>query len=145
MASSNIQGETPHLVENPEQTPQTTSDTAPLPPATSESTQAPARRDAQPAAPGGGAPRPASDASARKYYAITELNEAKPKDLLAIAKELGVTDITADMNKQDVITRVLQAQTEAQGNIFAQGILEIVEDGFGFLRRRSVLASRDDV
>src|ERR671937_742131 len=49
------------------------------------------------------------------------------------------------MNKQDVITRVLQAQTEAQGNIFAQGILEIVEDGFGFLRRRSLLPSPDDV
>src|SRR5207245_3692227 len=49
------------------------------------------------------------------------------------------------MNKQDVITRILQAQTEAQGNIFAQGSPEIVEDGFGFLRRRSLLPSPDDV
>ena len=103
----------------------------------SAATNAPAatvtRREAPPAAP------------SRKYYTITELTEAKPKDLLAYAKEFGVTDITPGMNKQDVITRILQGQTEAQGNIFAQGILEIVEDGFGFLRRRSLLPSPDDV
>ncbi len=102
------------------------------------------RRDAPPAAPGGG-PRSASEASVRKYYTITELNEAKPKDMLAIAKEFGVTDITPATLKPELITRILQAQTEAQGNIFAQGILEIVEDGFGFLRRRSLLPSPDDV
>ncbi len=103
-------------------------------PAKAENGATPApRREAQPAAP------------SRKYYTITELTEAKPKDLLAIAKEFGAADITPAMNKQDVITRILQAQTEAQGNIFAQGILEIVEDGFGFLRRRSLLPSPDDV
>jgi len=91
------------------------------------------RRDAAPPAP------------SRKYYTITELNEAKPKDMLAIAKEFGVTDITPTTAKAELITRILQAQTEAQGNIFAQGILEIVEDGFGFLRRRSLLPSPDDV
>ena len=103
------------------------------------------RRDPTPAAPGGAAPRSASEASVRKYYTITELNEAKPKDMLAIAKEFGVTDITPATAKPELITRILQAQTEAQGNIFAQGILEIVEDGFGFLRRRSLLPSPDDV
>jgi transcription termination factor Rho len=91
------------------------------------------RREAAPAAP------------SRKYYTITELNEAKPKDMLAIAKEFSVTDITPATTKPELITRILQAQTEAQGNIFAQGILEIVEDGFGFLRRRSLLPSPDDV
>src|SRR5436309_11874145 len=62
-----------------------------------------------------------------------------------MAKEFSVSDINADMNKQDLITRILQAQTEAQGHIFAQGIVEIVEDGFGFLRRRSLLPSPEDV
>jgi len=81
----------------------------------------------------------------RKYYSITELNEKKGKGLLEIAKEFGVSDLAGVTNKQDVILRVLQAQTEAQGNIFAQGILEIVEDGFGFLRRRSLLPSPEDV
>ncbi|TMG56966.1 MAG: transcription termination factor Rho [Chloroflexi bacterium] len=82
--------------------------------------------------------------ASRKYYTITELNQAKQKELADIAKEFNVEG-AAGLPKQDLITRVLQAQTEAQGNIFAQGILEIVEDGFGFLRRRSLLPSPEDV
>ena len=83
-------------------------------------------------------------ASSRKYYTITELNEKKQKELAEIAKEFNVEG-AAGLGQQDLITRILQAQTEAQGNIFAQGILEIVEDGFGFLRRRSLLPSPEDV
>jgi len=143
-------------VDNPEQNPQTTapengaSTTSSTEPTAATATAEPAAPSApRREAPGGGGPRSASEASvavpSRKYYTITELTEAKPKDLLAMAKEFAVADITSDMNKQDVITRILQAQTEAQGNIFAQGILEIVEDGFGFLRRRSLLPSPDDV
>ena len=90
------------------------------------------RREAPPAAP------------SRKYYTITELNEKKQKELAEIAKEFNVEG-AAGLGQQDLITRILQAQTEAQGNIFAQGILEIVEDGFGFLRRRSLLPSPEDV
>ncbi|MDO8563066.1 MAG: Rho termination factor N-terminal domain-containing protein, partial [Candidatus Limnocylindria bacterium] len=65
----------------------------------------------------------------RKYYTITELNEMKGKELLEVAKEFNVTDLAGVTQKQDVILRILQGQTEAQGNIFAQGIIEIVEDG----------------
>src|SRR5687768_7882665 len=149
VAQAHQQGAT-HRLDTPEptqpQTPEPNPTAAATPPTSAPSgpngpsngpTNGPAapatRREAAPPAP------------SRKYYTITELNEAKPKDMLAIAKEFGVTDITAAMNKQDVITRILQGQTEAQGNIFAQGILEIVEDGFGFLRRRSLLPSTDDV
>ena len=62
-----------------------------------------------------------------------------------VAKELGITDLAGVTTQDDVIMRILQAQTEAQGNIFAQGILEIVEDGFGFLRRANLLPSPQDV
>src|SRR5207247_1362344 len=86
---------------------------------------------------------PAAVAS-RKYYTITELNEAKLKELVEIGKEFSVEGASG-LGQQDLITRILQAQTEAQGHIFAQGILEIVEDGFGFLRRRSLLPSPEDV
>jgi len=92
---------------------------------------------------GNGAPVAAADAPpprtqpepqpSRKFYAITELLEMNPKQMLEAAKEFGVTDLTGATTKDDIIMRILQAQTEAQGNIFAQGILEIVEDGFGFL------------
>ena len=81
----------------------------------------------------------------RKFYAITELLEMNPKQMLEAAKEFGVTDLAGATTKDDIIMRILQAQTEAQGNIFAQGILEIVEDGFGFLRRSNLLPSPQDV
>src|SRR5437667_545704 len=90
------------------------------------------RREAPPAVP------------SRKYYTITELNQAKQKELVDIGKEFNVEG-AATLPRQDLITRVLQAQTEAQGNIFAHGILEIVDDGSGFLRRRSLLPSPEDV
>jgi transcription termination factor Rho len=99
---------------------------------TAAATATATRREAPPAAP------------SRKVYSIGELNDKKPKELAEIAKELNIEGAAA-LGQQDLITRILQAQTEAQGQIFAQGILEIVEDGFGFLRRRSLLPSPEDV
>ena len=89
--------------------------------------------------------QPQTDAPQRKWYAITELNEMAGKDLQALAKELSVPDLAEIKKKDDLVLRILQAQAEAQGNILAQGILEIVEEGFGFLRRRSLLPSPEDV
>src|SRR5687767_6838312 len=88
---------------------------------------------------------PPSDTSQRKWYTITELNEMAGKELLPLAKELNVPDLAEIKKKDDLVLRILQAQAEAQGNILAQGILEIVEEGFGFLRRRSLLPSPEDV
>jgi len=134
-------------LDNPETTPpQTTTPETPAPPATA-TTNGPngngggGTATATATAPRREAPPPQPS---RKYYTITELNAAKPKELVDIGKEFNVEG-AATLPRQDLITRVLQAQTEAQGNIFAQGILEIVEDGFGFLRRRSLLPSPEDV
>ena len=134
-------------MDNPETTPpQTTTPETPAPPATA-TTNGPngngggGTATATATAPRREAPPPQPS---RKYYTITELNAAKPKELVDIGKEFNVEG-AATLPRQDLITRVLQAQTEAQGNIFAQGILEIVEDGFGFLRRRSLLPSPEDV
>jgi transcription termination factor Rho len=49
------------------------------------------------------------------------------------------------LKKQDLIFKLLQAQTEQQGNIFSAGILEIMEDGFGFLRQERFLPGVDDI
>src|SRR5438270_6925851 len=70
---------------------------------------------------------------ARHWFTITELNDMKLAELRKVAEGLGVKD-AKDGKHEELVMRVLQAQTEQQGNIFAQGILEIVEDGFGFLR-----------
>src|SRR5215211_7794613 len=61
-----------------------------------------------------------------------------------MARELGVHGITT-LRKQDLIFRLLQAQTEQQGNIFSGGILDIVDDGYGFLRQERYLPGPSDV
>jgi transcription termination factor Rho len=61
-----------------------------------------------------------------------------------MAKELGIAGVST-LRKQDLIFRLLQAQTEQQGNIFRGGVLEIVEDGFGFLRQERYLPGANDV
>ncbi|MDP9365455.1 MAG: transcription termination factor Rho [Chloroflexota bacterium] len=49
------------------------------------------------------------------------------------------------MAKGDLIIRLLQAQTEREGNTFGDGVLEIIEDGFGFLRGPRFLPAPDDI
>ena len=72
---------------------------------------------------------PTPAAPSRKYYTITELNEAKPKDMLAIAKEFAVTDITPATAKPELITRILQAQRAYQANLRAVRVVdEMVQD-----------------
>ncbi len=90
-------------------------------------------------------PEAAPVVDTRKYYGIAELNEMKGKELVELARDMSVPDLSEIKKKDELILRILQSQTELQGNIFAQGILEIVEDGFGFLRRRSLLPSPEDV
>src|SRR5437763_11434473 len=61
-----------------------------------------------------------------------------------MARDLGVHGITT-LRKQDLIFKLLQAQTEQQGNIFSGGILDIVDDGYGFLRQERFLPGPNDV
>src|SRR3972149_7895726 len=75
---------------------------------------------------------------------IGELESRTREDLLDLAKGLGVTGYSA-MKKQDLITQVLKARTEREGNIFAEGVLETVEDGYGFLRGEAMLPTINDV
>jgi transcription termination factor Rho len=75
---------------------------------------------------------------------ISELEAKNRDDLQDMAKELGVTGPTA-LKKQELIFRILQAQSEQQGFLFGGGILEIVEDGYGFLRKDGFLPGPADV
>jgi transcription termination factor Rho len=71
--------------------------------------------------------------------------EAKSQDeLLEMASEWGVAN-AARLRRHDLIYRLLQAQTEQQGNIFGSGVLDIVEDGYGFLRQERFLPGPEDV
>src|SRR5204863_2790358 len=64
---------------------------------------------------------------------IGELKDMSIQKLTQIAKDLNVAGATG-MRKQDLIFQILKAQTEMSGFIFSEGVLEVLPDGFGFLR-----------
>jgi transcription termination factor Rho len=64
---------------------------------------------------------------------ITDLKDMSIQRLTQIAKDLNVAGATG-MRKQDLIFQILKAQTEQSGFIFSEGVLEVLPDGFGFLR-----------
>ncbi len=76
--------------------------------------------------------------------ALSELEGKTLTELRDMAKALDLTGITG-LKKSDVVFRVMQAQAEQQGNIFRVGVLDIVDEGFGFLRRARFLPGPDDV
>ncbi len=67
-------------------------------------------------------------------------------DLTHVAREMEVEN-PAGMRKQDLIFKILQAQTEREGLIFGEGVLEILPDGYGFLRapEYNYLPGPDDI
>ncbi len=67
-------------------------------------------------------------------------------DLTEIAKDLKMESVSG-LKKQEIIFKILQAQTEKSGLIFDEGVLEILPDGFGFLRspQYNYLAGPDDI
>ena len=64
---------------------------------------------------------------------IDKLQEMKIPELSKVAKKFKINGISA-LRKQELIFKVLQAQAEKSGLLFGQGVLEILQDGFGFLR-----------
>ena len=78
------------------------------------------------------------DISALKTKKIVELNE--------LAKDLNIDGFN-DLRKQDLIFKILEAQTEKDGLTFSKGVLEVLPDGYGFLRSAdyNYLPSPDDI
>ena len=64
---------------------------------------------------------------------IVELKEKTISELSGIARILNVVGASG-LRKQELIFKILEAQTEKSGLIFAEGVLEVLPDGFGFLR-----------
>jgi transcription termination factor Rho len=81
-----------------------------------------------------------------KTLDIRVLKEMSISELTNIGKDLGVEG-AAGMRKQELIFKILQAQTEQSGLIFAEGVLECLPDGFGFLRapEYNYLPGPDDI
>jgi transcription termination factor Rho len=64
---------------------------------------------------------------------LSELKDKTISDLNNVAKDLGVQGVSG-LRKQELIFKILQGQAERDGLIFAEGVLEVLPDGFGFLR-----------
>jgi len=77
---------------------------------------------------------------------ITSLNKTALPALLSLAHTLDLVD-ASNLRKQELIFRILQTQTKKNGLIFAEGVLEILSDGFGFLRSPdyNYLSGPDDI
>ena len=65
---------------------------------------------------------------------LNELQTLRIKELSDLAHNLSVNGGISGLNKQELIIKILEAQAEKEGTIFARGVLEVMQDGYGFLR-----------
>ncbi len=81
-----------------------------------------------------------------KLLDLTELKNKPPADLVALADSMGLENL-ARSRKQDIIFAILKAHAQNGEDIYGDGVLEILQDGFGFLRSAdsSYLAGPDDI
>ncbi len=75
---------------------------------------------------------------------ISQLQNKSRDELIELAKEMGISSYTG-LKKQDIVMRLIQADTEQQGYIFCGGILEIMSEGYGFLRQDSLLPGSSNI
>jgi transcription termination factor Rho len=77
---------------------------------------------------------------------VDALKQMKMNELYDMAKGLGLEHYSS-MRKQDLIFLILQTNAEKEGNLYGQGVLEILPDGFGFLRspNYNYLPGPDDI
>ena len=75
---------------------------------------------------------PMSKTMERNQMNLVELKEKPISELNSIAKELQVQGYSG-LRKQELIYKISEAQTRKNGQVFGEGILEILPDGFGFL------------
>ena len=85
-----------------------------------------------------------SDTVNSEALELADLELKTVQELQEMAKDMEVSGYSA-LKKQDLVFRILQAQAEQSGLIFREGILEILPDGFGFLRLRDFSPSPEDV
>jgi transcription termination factor Rho len=84
--------------------------------------------------------------SSETWLDLAELKSKKINELVSLAKDMGIERVYG-MKKQDLILEILKSQTEQKGLIFSSGVLEILADGYGFLRspNYNYLPGPDDI
>ena len=77
---------------------------------------------------------------------VTQLQGQKIKDLTKLAQEMEVPGYSG-LKKQELIMRILETSAEKEGKLFASGVLEVMQEGYGFLRSQDYyyLPGPDDI
>ncbi len=91
-------------------------------------------------------PPPSSGSPVEPTLDLKVLKQKTAKELADIARDLGVDGVSV-LKKQELIFGILQAQAEKSGNVYGEGVLEVLPDGFGFLRApdANYLPGPDDI
>lgn len=85
-----------------------------------------------------------NDKNPTSYLDLTQLRASTMNDLRELAEEFSVPDYTR-LNKEELVFALLRAQAEDQGLRFSEGVLEILPDGYGFLRDKTLLPGKNDI
>ena len=76
---------------------------------------------------------------------LAELDGKNKQELLTIAQEMGIENGLSVMSKGELVFHMMQTYAEQQGYILASGVLDLINDGYGFLRQPSLKPSSNDV
>jgi transcription termination factor Rho len=76
---------------------------------------------------------------------LAELDGKDKQELLTLANELGLENGLSALPKAEIVFRMMQSYAEQQGYILASGILDLINDGYGFLRQPNLKPSANDV
>jgi len=89
---------------------------------------------------------PSAEAAPTQSMNVRDLKEMNITQLMAYAQEVGIADVSS-LKKQEIIFKILEMQSEKKIEIFGEGILERLPDGFGFLRspRFNYVPGPDDI
>ena len=74
------------------------------------------------------------DAIHDELHTVSELIDLRPAELLEIAQGLDLAEAAAELSQQALIFKILRVQAEANGLLYSEGVLEVLPDGYGFLR-----------
>lgn len=87
-----------------------------------------------------------TNTKSKQSFSITELKQKTSEELLEIAQKLEIPDV-GRQRKQEIIFAILKAHAKKGEDIYGNGVLEILQDGYGFLRSAdsSYLAGPDDI
>src|SRR5438270_109321 len=80
----------------------------------------------------------------RRHFTPIELDNMTADDLQDLGKQHGLNG-DEPLRREDVVKRVLDNQAERSGVMYAQGVLEILSDGWGFLRRSNFSPNAEDI